>query len=51
MKSRTAPGSVITLLLVIFAIVVLHALKDFQKDDAERSSLDASALTKQISKQ
>ncbi|HRQ15943.1 MAG TPA: hypothetical protein PL085_02630 [Agriterribacter sp.] len=44
MRSKKKKGSMITLLLVIVAIVLLHALRDFRESDNRKHSIDA-ALT------
>ncbi|HRP57227.1 hypothetical protein [Agriterribacter sp.] len=50
MRSRKKPGSVITLLLVIVAIIILHALRDIGKDDDNRKRSVDAALTGEITR-
>lgn len=47
MRSKKKPGSAITLLLVIVAIVILHALRDLRESDNRKRSIDA-ALTEEL---
>ena len=47
MKRKNNPSGLVTLLLVIVAIVVLHALRDVQKSDGSKAPIEA-ALTEKV---
>ena len=49
MKRKNNPSGLVTLLLVIVAIVVLHALRDLQKSDRSKAPVEA-ALTEKVTK-
>ena len=49
MKRKNNPSGLVTLLLVIVAIVVLHALRDVQKSDGSKAPIEA-ALTEKVTK-
>ena len=49
MKRKTNPSGLVTLLLVIVAIVVLHALRDLQKSERDRTPIEA-ALTEKVTR-
>ncbi len=48
MRKKNNQGSIITLLLVIVAIIILHAWRDLREDNKEKR-LDDAALTWEIS--
>ena len=49
MKRKSNPSGLVTLLLVIVAVVVLHALRDFQKTNKSKTPIEA-ALTEKVTK-
>ncbi|HRN56232.1 MAG TPA: hypothetical protein PLL71_07255 [Agriterribacter sp.] len=49
MRSKKKRGSLVTLLLVIAAIIILHALRDLREGD-KKKGLDDAVLTWEISR-
>ncbi len=50
MKRKNNPPGFVTLLLVIAAIVILHALRDLQKSDDRSKTPVEEALTEKVTR-